>query len=62
MSGTEAIKTLDILLAADMRCPVCSAELFKLFIKNFPKFEDLALTVWQGEHGSLSDFRHEQDY
>ncbi len=49
MSKEEAEKILNILKHADGGCVYCARELFKLFLREFPEFDQLAKKIFVKE-------------
>lgn len=54
MTKLDVYTILRILTKADGGCPVCVSDLFKEFLKKFPKQECVARDVWAEFDGDRS--------
>ena len=52
MNKEEAKRVLEIMALADGGCIYCGSELFNQFIKEFPKFTDIAKKTFKNRYNS----------
>jgi len=55
MTKDEAEKVATIMLQADGGCGHCAFELMKLFVAEFPEYEELTKKVYESEYYRWSD-------
>jgi hypothetical protein len=57
MNRAEAETVIRILLRADNGCPSCTWELVQRFANAFPRYEDVAIQLYEAKIGQHADIK-----
>ncbi len=58
MNDKKVKKILEIMVNAHGECGFCAADLFEIFVEEFPEYKDIALEIYKNKFGcSMEEFR-----